>query len=539
MTDAELLEKRRAELAKDLRKHLNPAIRGTVSTDILESMASGGKYILYNAEAVDAQMFIGTAEATHLDRLLAGWSIIRPGNVNLSDDVYRDLGIKVKSKKQIRQLINEIAEIIYGAEYSRAVAQAGFTGPYALEDGDVLKVKFDGGQVMEIPFSTDQFVNIGVATSQEIADAISRTLLSLGLKATAFVRTEDVGVNRVAIISGTTGPSSSVQVVGGKAQNVLQFEQVRPTAGNSSTQWTFSRANGGYMRATWTGGANPAVGKAKPGDYVNMYGSGFSPENVGTFEVVKTRGGRVNESYFEFINPVGIIETVTQGDNDGVMFFFPKNNTLTTKKEFTGAFQVKDKTLQVYLPAVTQVVRRDEVGAMHLQDEGAISDQLGPYIFDTDQGFSVSSTWTQLSAPAGRNTGYLLEVDDSSQFPDGIGSITLGYGTDRQEGPIPIISRPSDTTVMINPSYRFRFEHPIDEDVALNATDTPTTPDKFGRDHQAYLTDVVSGREYAKDLIDYVSATGINLVIIILYPNDIGLRKAGTLFSDKVYVWGP
>jgi hypothetical protein len=62
--------------------------------------------------------------------------------------------------------------------------------------------------------------------------------------------------------------------------------------------------------------------------------------------------------------------------------------------------------------------------------------------------------------------------------------------------------------------------------------------DKAGADFPAYLTDVVAGRTYAEKLIKEVAATGINVVITILYPGDEGLSKFWTPFSEKVAIWG-
>jgi hypothetical protein len=46
----------------------------------------------------------------------------------------------------------------------------------------------------------------------------------------------------------------------------------------------------------------------------------------------------------------------------------------------------------------------------------------------------------------------------------------------------------------------------------------------IGEDYAFYLTDTVSGRLYAEELINLVAATGIRLVINIIYPNPIGLE---------------
>ena len=47
------------------------------------------------------------------------------------------------------------------------------------------------------------------------------------------------------------------------------------------------------------------------------------------------------------------------------------------------------------------------------------------------------------------------------------------------------------------------------------------------------------GRIYAEKLIREIKATGINIVVYILYPEDIGLGKWGdSVNSEKYYIWG-
>jgi len=536
---AERTDDRSPEAYRMLRNHLNPVIRGAVTDAILEAIAENGmNYLLENVEAVNAQIFIATAEGTFLDDKLASYEIIRPGEVGLSDDVFREIGINVKSKKQIRMLVHRLLESIYGFEYSRAISDSSEFEPYNLQDGDRLILQMDGGEEVEVEFLDEQFSSISAATAVEVADVITRSLARQGASGGAVAKDNGSGYF-VKLLSETKGPSSSVKVLGGRAQNELRFDSVRPTTGVASTQWTISRVAGSGMRATWTGGANPGVGKVQKGDYVNMFATSLDPNNQGTFNVTAVKGGTVGSAYFDFDNPEGVEETVSQGTADGVLFFFPKRHTLVTKRNFTGAFQVSENLIQVYMPAVTRVVRRDRVGAGHVQEYGdSDPDVLGPYVFDPEQAFSISGTYTALAQAVDSDSNYIISVDDSSEFPDGEHKVIFGYGTKRQEGPVKVISRPSDGTLFIDPGYRFQKSHPVGEDVSMLHEDTPFVPAADGTDHQFYITDVVSGREYAQELIELVVATGMNLVFIILYPGDEGLGKWGTDNSEKVEVWG-
>jgi len=72
----------------------------------------------------------------------------------------------------------------------------------------------------------------------------------------------------------------------------------------------------------------------------------------------------------------------------------------------------------------------------------------------------------------------------------------------------------------------------------LVAQNNPPIISQDGLDYPFYITDVVSGRVYAQDLILNVAATGINIQFMILYPNDIGLGKWGTIYSENPIIWG-
>ena len=91
-------------------------------------------------------------------------------------------------------------------------------------------------------------------------------------------------------------------------------------------------------------------------------------------------------------------------------------------------------------------------------------------------------------------------------------------------------------------SYRFKNTHAAGTNVSIIAQKYAYDVDKDGSDYPFYATDIVSGRIYAEDLIKLVSATGIILNLIILFPGDEGLGKWSDDFFDKdserYYVWG-
>lgn len=621
---------------KRLRSYLNPYIKGPNVTAVLEALAAGSSsFLINNAAAVNDQLYITTASGDYLDQRLADFGIIRPPQVGLSDEIFRQIGIQVKNRKQVRDLINNLLSAIFGDDLVRASSKSNMFEPYNLSDGDTLIINFDEANTTTITFKTSQFQNIAAASAQEVADAITTSLRSFGLKGAAVLVNDGNG-NLVELISDTIGPASSVTVKGGSAQNELQFDATVPAGGNASTQWTLSLQPGGIVRFTWTGGANPQIGKVAIGNYVNIFGGGFAAStNEGSYTIVAAVGGVVGTSYFEVENPLGTSGLVTQGADDAILFYNPIRKTLHSLRSYAAVYQTQPRILQIFIPVSTKATRRGRIGSAHLHDpphieflfnanpdsgdlfsitttntliagtdfvieatiqktienmvtvinnnivgvdavagdtlskltvyqdipsltltgtytgsepittSGLLGDivsvqpnQLGPYMYDTSQTFTVSHIGTTLEQDFDGTSARVFQVKDASQFPDTQGLLVFGYGTEEQEGPVPYIGRPSNNSLLISPAYTINTTHLFGTQVTLVSQNAPPTISKDGLDYPFYITDVVSGRIYAQDLISSVAATGISIVFTILYPNDIGLGKWGTQFTENPIIWG-
>lgn len=527
-----------------LRSYLNPYFKGPTVDAVLTALASGNAaYLINNVRAVNDQLYIATASGTYLDERLAQYGIVRPPAIGLSDEVFREIGIQVKNRKQVRDLINNLLAAIFGDEFVRASSPARAFEPYNLQDGDELIINFDENHTATIVFTTADFQSIAAATAQEVADAITKHLRSLDMSGTAIAKDDGNGPY-VEILSDTIGPASSVTVLGGRAQNELLFDSVSPAGGNMSTQWTVSIQPGGLVRYTWSGGADPKLGLLLDGDYVNIFGGGFaSSQNEGSFTIVNFVGGAVNVAYFEVSNPLltttGII---TEGVDSAVLFYHPDKKILSSRISFAAVYQTEPRVLQVFLPAATKVIRRSRIGSAHLHDpsdpQSLLPNQEGPYMYDLGQPFTVSNIGTTLTQDLDGTDPRIITVADASQFPDEQGFLVLGYGTQEQEGPIPYISRPSSGTLLISPAYTVQKFHANGSDVALVSAKSSADVSRDGLDYPFYITDVVSGRQYAQDLINSVVALGVTIVFTILYPNDIGLGKWGTTYSENPFIWG-
>lgn len=636
----------KAQEYKRLRSYLNPFLKGPKVDAVLNALATNSAYLVNNIQAVNDSLYVATAQGEYLDLVLSNYGIVRDPTIGLSDDVFRTIGIQVKNRKQVRDLINKILDAVFGDQFVKTTSNSQNFEPYALQDGDTLMVNFDGTGTHTVTFSASQFTSIAAATAQEVANAIAIGLSNLGVSGSAILNNDGNG-NYVQLISNTIGASSSITVYGGRAQNVLLFPSTVPTAGNFSTQWTISQQPGGNLRYTWSGGADPGVGSVEAGQYVNIYGGGFtSSNNEGTYTIVSAAGGAINSSFFEIYNPTGVPGIIVQGTDAAVQFFSPVRENILSKSYYAAVYQTEANILQIFVPATTQVIQRSRIGSAHLhgisempetqiifqaastfnttgagsydligdlgnaymyypwynlgsntdpmipgftgievavnsgdtantvaqkayaaitaaiptltvsvrnnmmslisQTASTVADNgpsqpttLGPYIYDTSQGFTIGGASTTLTAAVNGETGQILNVVDSENFPNSTGYLIINYGCEDQEGPIPYIAAPSNGTLLISPAYFIQQPHASGASVLLVADKSPIVLPTDGSAYQPYLTDTASGRVYAQNLIDTIVAAGVTVIYTILYPNDIGLGKWGTQYSEVAYVYGP
>ena len=102
------------------------------------------------------------------------------------------------------------------------------------------------------------------------------------------------------------------------------------------------------------------------------------------------------------------------------------------------------------------------------------------------------------------------------------------------------------STLVLDPSNNFKFNQPIGIDLTLISAPDAYEPAKDGTSYPLYVTGTALGRIYANNLIEQISALGIGLDIVIIYPSDQGLGNEGlqtkttdAAYSDIVYVYGP
>ena len=155
---------------------------------------------------------------------------------------------------------------------------------------------------------------------------------------------------------------------------------------------------------------------------------------------------------------------------------------------------------------------------------------VGQEVFITGT-LHFNGSWTVTSTPS-------LNVYTFNNTTSQIAFETTGLSTPIVAGTI--------TTLIMDTAYRFQFDHEIGEDVTLISATQAYTPALDGSDYSFFVTGTANGRIYAQQIIESIIAAGVNVEIIIIYPNDEGWGNAGDSTlpnaspqSDVVYIYGP
>lgn len=143
---------------------------------------------------------------------------------------------------------------------------------------------------------------------------------------------------------------------------------------------------------------------------------------------------------------------------------------------------------------------------------------------------TFNGTWQIDSAPSDN-------VYTFSKTPSAMVYESTGTSTPIVDGVI--------TTLIMDSSYTFKKDHEVLEDVTLLSDVKAYEPAPDGSDYSFYVTGTAEGRVFAAQLMLAITALGINLEIIILYPSDEGLGNEGDSTiegvspqSDATFVWG-
>jgi hypothetical protein len=410
-----------------IKAELGPALKGKNWNAFATAVGWGDTLLQELGQRAFNQLFLSTASGKYLDRKASDNGFNRPVNVGISDDVFRKLAIKVSAEKVTLQSFLQVLETFYGVDALHATSDS-IAETFSLEDEDDLILEIDGRR-STIVFHQDDFTDINSIKSIEIASIIN--LFFRNLKTNAFaipVKDHVLGVNFVRIYSGALGLRGSVRVLGGKAQNKLQFPSLINTTQSVGTTWQIDNSTSlptlgaNKARISFTIGTSPSLQLVRIGDIANIYGAPFNSANRGAFEITD-----VTTTYFEIINLNATVQgSVVQIDSNDILFFRPVLKTINNNLRTSYAAQGNTSYTDVFLAATTQAVNRAPFSAsyLHLNDGIALNSTVS-----TSDATDLSRTSNVVTVTTSEDHGLfagqlIYMVPSEPYFESGVKTVT-------------------------------------------------------------------------------------------------------------------
>jgi hypothetical protein len=145
----------------------------------------------------------------------------------------------------------------------------------------------------------------------------------------------------------------------------------------------------------------------------------------------------------------------------------------------------------------------------------------GSYVWDLSAPFVLSSNLATLeTAIQAGQTVPLLSLT-ANTIPATGGYIVFDYGLNTQEGPVKYLYAPSSTTLIIDPSYIFKYNHSIGSNVTSLDNLGPHIMSGQGTEYPPYITDPGVVRVTLEELIRSVASAGIFIDFLVRYPQQL------------------
>ncbi len=316
--------------------------------------------------AID-QQFLSTSSGKYLLYLGAQSGFVLPPNSGLDIKALTSIvPLVAGSPKQVVDTLDQLITAFYGVDKTRASVISGRAEPYTLSDGDDLIIATETGRA-SVAVLASQFSNINLVTSTELAAFINSN---------QSLYIADVYIDRktneksLRLSSKTHGVGSSIQVVGGTAQNILRIPRTVDTQNTTGTVWEVSKeaTYTDLLTLRWNGsGQNPNVFLVAKDDILTIRGladgaTALSKLN-GTY-VIQDSG----YDYVKILNSTyqSLSDTFTQSDANNVVFTSQIKNTLYDGTEYAIISETEDDTVTFTVPAVPPIAKRFLQGSAHL-----------------------------------------------------------------------------------------------------------------------------------------------------------------------------
>jgi hypothetical protein len=144
---------------------------------------------------------------------------------------------------------------------------------------------------------------------------------------------------------------------------------------------------------------------------------------------------------------------------------------------------------------------------------------LGPYLWDSSSSFVISSyTGKNVTDIKAGNIVLNLEIQIPNNIPSTQGFLIFDYGLETQEGPVRYLYKASDSTIALDPSYVFKFNHTPGSSITAIRRKGAHILSGLGTEYSFYVSDPSAARPILQELITNIKSVGVFLRYIIRFP---------------------
>lgn len=174
------------------------------------------------------------------------------------------------------------------------------------------------------------------------------------------------------------------------------------------------------------------------------------------------------------------------------------------------------------------IVRVEKIGMANNGSEAYLTTAqvdtgiLGPYMWSPNAPFVISSLTSNIQSEikAGNNVRTVL-IDPVNNIPNVEGFVVFDFGTEREEGPIRYLYKPTTQSLQLDPAYVFKSNHDIGSSITVIRRKGAHVMSGLGKEYPAYITDPAAAREILQQLMRQVKSVGIFIEFLIRYPQQV------------------
>jgi hypothetical protein len=142
----------------------------------------------------------------------------------------------------------------------------------------------------------------------------------------------------------------------------------------------------------------------------------------------------------------------------------------------------------------------------------------GPYVWNLSAPFVLSDNVAATTGAIQAGQIVPLLSLTTNTIPAAGGYVVFDYGLNTQEGPIKYLYAPNTSTLVLDPSYIFQFNHVAGASVTSIDNKGPHLMSGLGTEYPPYITNPSDVRVTLEALIQSVASSGIFIDFLIRYP---------------------